>query len=178
MLALAAGAAVLAGIVAGPASPAAPQGFGAPSCLRGSWVANQTETRRVLRALVPVEGLSAKGALYMIFRDGNFQYGSRALQLTFGRGALELIGRASFFTLMPYTARRGVVTFGVGESTIEYGKMTGIKDGRSYSVAGPPPKTTRVPGGSAPFQCRDATLRMKLPRFASLEWITLRRGTP
>ena len=54
--------------------------------------------------------------------------------------------------------------------------MTGSKSGRSYTVPGPAPRTTRVPGGSTPFQCRGTTLRVRLPRFASLDWITLRRG--
>jgi hypothetical protein len=56
--------------------------------------------------------------------------------------------------------------------------MTGIKAGKSYTVDGPPTSTRRIPGGPTPFQCRGSTLKVKLPRFASLSWITLQRGTP
>ena len=156
----------------------APRGSGSASCLRGSWVATQGETNRVLRALIPVDGFAARGRLYMLFQDGAFQYGSRLLEVRNTIGDVQLIGRASFFTLARYSARQGQVTFAGGTSTIEYGKMTATGAKGTYSVPGPPAKTRPVPGGTAPFQCRGSTLRMKLPRFASLEWITLRRGTP
>jgi hypothetical protein len=164
-------------VVPAPASTS-PGGSGAPSCLRGSWVASQAETNRVLRALIPVGGFAARGRLYMIFRDGRFQYGSRHIEIRNTIGDTQMIGRATFFTLSSYTARAGQVTFGKGTSTTEYGKMTAIGSSGTHTVDGPPPKTTPVPGGTAPFQCRGETLKMKLPRFASLQWITLRRGTP
>jgi hypothetical protein len=116
------------------------------------------------------------GKLYMLFRDGAFQYGSTGLVLRNTIGDMTLTARGRFFTLAPYTARPGVLTLRAGESTIEFGPMTGSKAGRSYTVPGPAPRTARVPGGSTPFQCRGATLRVRLPRFASLDWITLRRG--
>ena len=65
-----------------------------------------------------------------------------------------------------------------GESTIEYGSMTGSKRGRTYSVPGPPTRTTSIPRRLDPFQCRGSTLKVRLPRFASANWITLQRGTP
>lgn len=133
----------------------------------------------MLRSLVPVDGLESSGSLYMVFQEGMFQYGSRNMKVTFNPGGdLELISRSRFFTLARYTARPGVLTLSAGEATIEHGAMTGVKDGKSFTVPGPAPRTTRTPGGSTPFQCRGRTLKMKLPRFASLEWITLRRGTP
>lgn len=173
-----AAAAVAATALATATASTPPRGFGSAACLRGSWVASQAETNRVLRALIPTGGFEARGRLYMIFRGGAFQYGSRSIELRNTIGDVQMIGRARFFTLSPYTARPGLVTFARGSSTIEYGKMTATSAKGTYSVDGPPPKTTPVPGGSAPFQCRGATLRMKLPRFASLQWITLRRGTP
>lgn len=173
--------AVLVGaVVGGDASLAAsrPGGAGTPACLLGAWVANQAETNRVMHALVPVEGMVAKGRLYMLFRDGAFQYGSRYIELTNTFGDVRMIARARFFSLAAYTARRGSFTTRSGESTIEYGKMTGMKDGKVYTVDGPPTRTRRIPGGTTPFQCRGSTLKVKLPRFASLDWITLHRGTP
>lgn len=157
---------------------ATPTGSGSPSCLRGSWVANQAETNRVMRALIPNFPAEVKGRLYMIFRDGAFQYGSRQLvfKATFGNRAL--IARGQFFTLAPYTARNGSFTTGRGTVTTEWGKLTGIKDGKTYTVDGPPSSTRPIPGGTTPFECRGNTLKVKLPRFASLSWITLQRGTP
>lgn len=176
---LAAAVVLLAALaVALPASATTPRGSGSASCLRGSWVASQAETNRVLRALIPVGGFEARGRLYMIFRDGSFQYGSRSIEIRNTIGDTEMIGRATFFTLSSYAARVGQLTFGRGTSTIEYGKMTAITRNGTITVDGPPQKTTRVPGGTAPFQCRGSSLKMKLPRFASLEWITLRRGAP
>ena len=53
LLVLAALVAVAAALhVAMPASAASSPGYGAPSCLRGNWVATQGETRRVLSSLV------------------------------------------------------------------------------------------------------------------------------
>lgn len=170
---------VLTGTVAGAAAAAStPAGFGTAACLRGKWVASQAETNRVMHALVPVGGMAAKGRLYMTFHDGAFQYGSTHIELTNTFGDRRLIMRARFFTLAAYTARRGSFTTSAGESTTEYGKMTGIKDGKAYTVDGPPTKTTRIPGGTTPFQCRGSSLKVKLPRFASLDWITLHRGSP
>jgi hypothetical protein len=161
-------------LAAGPAGAAS--GFGSAACLRGNWVANQAETQRVLDALVPTGQFESYGKLYMLFRDGAFQYGSTRLVLRTTIGEAEMIARARFFTLAPYSARPGVLTFRGGASTIEYEQMTASKGGRTYSVPGPPPRTVRTPGGSVPFQCRGSTLKVKLPRFASLGWITLHRG--
>ena len=113
-----------------------PAGFGSASCLRGQWGASQAETKRVLRALAPVPGLEPTGKLYMIFRDGMFQYGTTSLVLKLDLGGETLTARARFFTLQPYTARTGSFTTRGGESTIEYGPMSGTKDGRTYTVPG------------------------------------------
>jgi hypothetical protein len=153
-----------------------PAGSGTPACLRGEWGASQSETKRVLRALVPVDGLEPRGKLFMIFRNGNFQYGSTSLVLKIDLGDAVATARARFFVLQPYTARRGSFTTRGGESTIEYDEMTATKDGRTYSVPGPPTRTTRVPGGTTPFQCRGNTLKVRLPRVASLNWVTLQRA--
>ena len=153
-----------------------PTGSGTPACLRGEWGASQAETKRVLRALAPVPGLEPRGKLYMIFREGTFQYGSTSLVLKIDLGDAVATARARFFVLQPYTARRGSFTTRGGESTIEYGEMTATKDGRTYSVPGPPTRTTRVPGGTTPFQCSGNTLKVRLPRFASLDRITLQRA--
>ena len=111
----------------------------------------------------------------MIFRDGMFQYGTTSLVLKMDLGGSTLTARARFFTLQPYTARTGAFTTRGEESTIEYGPMSGTKDGRTYTVPGPPTRTTRAPGGTTPFQCRGNALKVRLPRFASLDWITLQR---
>jgi hypothetical protein len=174
---------VTAGIVLAVAASAftagaapSPDGFGSPRCLRGEWGATQAETNRVIRALAPVPGLTPRGKLYMIFRDGAFQYGSTDMLVKIDGGDLVMTAQARFFTLQRYTARPGALTTQRGTSTIEYGRMTATKRGQTYSVAGPPPKTTRIPGGTTPFQCRGNTLKVRMPRFASLNWITLARG--
>ena len=159
------------------AAPApSPSGSGSANCIRGHWVANQAETKRVLRALAPVPGLEPTGKLYMQFRDGMFQYGSTSLVMKMDIGDAVATARARFFTLARYTARNGSLTTGRGQSTIEYGPMSATKDGRTVTVPGPPTRTTSVPGGTTPFQCRGNTLKVRLHRFASLNWITLQRG--
>lgn len=168
---------VVALVIATPAPAASTPGSGSSSCLRGNWVASQAETNRVMRALVPGGIFTAYGRLYMVFRGGAFQYGSTGLVLESNLGDTTLTARARFFTLAPYTARTGLVTTRAGESTIEYGPMSGTKDGRTYTVPGPPTRTTRIPGGSTPFRCAGASLKVRLPRFAGLNWITLRRGS-
>jgi hypothetical protein len=130
-----------------------------------------------MRALVPNGLFTSYGRLYMVFRAGAFQYGSTGLVLESNLGEAVLTARARFFTLAPYTARRGLMTLSRGESTIEYGPMSGSKGGRTYTVPGPPSRTTRVPGGSTPFRCVGSTLKVRLPRFAALDWITLHRGS-
>ena len=165
-------------LLASAAPGVAATGSGSATCLRGNWVANQAETNRVLDALIPTGGFRAEGRLYMIFRDGAFQYGSRALVIKNTIGDAELTARARFFTLAPYSATRGLLTVRAGQSHLEYGPMSGTKGGRTYTVPGPAPRTTPVPGGSTPFRCGGGTLWVKLPRFASTGWITLQRGTP
>jgi hypothetical protein len=149
---------------------------GAPSCLRGEWKASQAETQRVLRSLVPVPGYEVNGRLYMHFRGGAFQYGSTGLVLRNSIGDAVMTASGRFFTLAPYTARTGMLTLRAGESTIEWGAFTATKGGRTVSVPGPAPSTKRTPAGSVPFQCGGSTLKVRLPGFASLNWITLRRG--
>ena len=129
-----------------------------------------------MRALAPVPGLVPRGKLYMQFRDGMFQYGSTSLAMTMQIGDAVATARARFFSLARYTARNGSLTTTRGQSTIEYGPMSATKDGRTYTVPGPPSRTTSIPGGTTPFQCRGNTLRVRLPRIASLDWITLQRG--
>jgi hypothetical protein len=158
------------------ASTASGPGSGSPACLQGHWVASQAETRRVMHALVPVDGLEPRGRLYMHFRDGAFQYGSTHLVLQNTVGPMRMTARARFFSLAPYTARRGLMTLGRGETTIEYGPMSATKGGRTYTVPGPGARTRRIPGGSVPFQCRGSMLKVRMPRFAALDWITLHRA--
>jgi hypothetical protein len=167
---------VVAATAAVAAPAPSPSGFGSANCIRGHWVASQAETKRVLRALAPVPGLEPQGKLYMQFRDGMFQYGSTRLVLTVPVGDAVATASARFFSLARYTARNGALTTTRGESTIEYGPMSATKDGRTYTVPGPPSRTTAIPGGTTPFQCRGNTLRVRLPRVASLNWITLQRG--
>ena len=178
LLVLAALVAVAAALhVAVPATAASSPGYGAPSCLRGNWVATQGETRRVLGSLVGSGLFTSYGRLYMTFRGGAFQYGSTGLVLESNIGDAVLTARARFFSLAPYSARPGLLVLRAGESTIEYGPMSGTKDGRTYTVPGPPTRTTPNPGGSTPFQCRGSTLKVRLPRISSLNWITLHRGS-
>ena len=146
-----------------PASARSSPGSGSPSCLRGNWVATQGETRRVLRALVPGGLFTSYGRLYMTFRDGAFQYGSTGLVLKSNLGDATMTARARFFSLRRTPRAPGLLVLRPGESTIEYGPMSGTKDGRTYTVPGPPTRTTPTPGGSTPFQCRGRHLRCGCP---------------
>ena len=151
-------------------------GFGSPACLRGDWVANRAETNRVVRALIPVDAIQVKGKLYMQFREGAFQYGTTGMTTTISGGDLTMTATGRFFSLHRYTATPGVLVLARGERTTEWGKFTATKEGKTFTVNGPPTKTQRAAGGPVPFQCRRATLKVRLPRFASLNWITLQRG--
>ena len=151
-------------------------GFGSPSCLRGDWVADRAETRRVTKALVPVEGYDIKGKLYMQFRDGRYQYGTTGIVIHNTIGDVRLTATGRFFSLHRYTATVGQLQLSNGERTTSWGKFTATKEGKTYTVDGPPTKTQRAAGGRLPFQCRGNTLRVKLPSFATLNWITLRRA--
>jgi hypothetical protein len=170
-------AAAATALAAGATTSQAPSGgFGAPRCLVGDWVANRAESSRVVRALVPIETLEFDGKLYMQFRDGRFQYGTTGMVMSITGGDLRLTATGRFFSLHPYTAVTGALKLGSGERTTIWGRFTGTKNGKSYTVDGPPQKTQRAPGGAVPFQCRGSTLKVRLPRFASLNWITLRRA--
>lgn len=170
--------AVAASLVGGASAASTPAGFGSAACLRGNWVANRAETNRVVHALVPVSALQVTGRLYMIFRGGNFQYGSTGLVIGMDLGDADLTASGRFFSLSPYTARTGRLTLGAGESTVEFDDFKATKNGRTYTMPGPAPTTRSIPGGATAFQCRAGTLKVRLPRFASLNWITLQRGTP
>jgi hypothetical protein len=172
-------AAVLAATSVGAAAAPSPSpggGFGSPACLRGDWVAGRAETSRVTRALVPVDGFDIKGKLYMQFRDGRYQYGTTGLVINNTIGDVRLTATGRFFSLHRYAATPGVLQLANGERTTTWGRFTAIKDGKTFSVPGPAPKTQRAAGGLVPFQCRGGTLRVRLPQFASLNWITLRRA--
>ena len=162
-------------LATGAAATTTSPGFGSPACLRGHWVAGHAETARVVRALVPVPGMEVNSKLYMQFGGGTFQYGTTSMVIRSQIGDAQLTARARFFTLAPYTARRGVLTLGAGETTVEFDEFTGVKDGRAYTVPGPPSRTSTSPAGSTPFQCRGNVLKVRLPRLASLNWITLQR---
>ena len=157
-------------------SPAPGGGFGSPACLRGHWVANRAETSRVTHALVPVEGYEVKGKLYMQFRDGMYQYGTTGIVIANTIGDMRLVATGRFFSLHRYSATPGVLQLSNGQRTTEWGKFTATKEGKTYTVPGPPTKTQRAAGGLVPFQCRGSTLRVRLPHFATLDWVTLRRG--
>lgn len=149
--------------------PGAPN---SPACLRGSWVATTAESERVLKSLVPGP-YEFRSKLYMIFQDGAFQYGTTKFVLQSSIGGITTTAVGRFFSLQPYTATRGAIRLGPGESTVEFTRLTA--GGRSATP--PPPKTTRLPGGGpTPFQCRGGQLKYKLPGLSSLGWITLHRG--
>ena len=151
-------------------------GFGSPACLRGDWGASRAETSRVVRALIPVDAIQVKAKLYMQFHDGAFQYGTTGMTTTISGGDLTMTATGRFFSLHRYTATRGLLQLANGERTTSWGRFTASKGGKTYSVNGPPTKTQRAPGGAVPFQCRGNTLKVRLPRFASLNWITLTRA--
>jgi hypothetical protein len=151
-------------------------GFGTPRCLQGDWVADRAETSRVTRALIPLDTYQVKGKLYMQFHDGIYQYGTTGLVISNTVGPMILTATGRFFSLHRYAATPGVLQLANGERTTSWGKFTATKEGKTYTVNGPPTKTQRAAGGLVPFQCRGNTLRVRLPSFASLNWITLRRG--
>ena len=162
--------------VVGTATAASSPGSGSPSCLRGNWVATQGETRRVMRALVPGGLFTSYGRLYMTFRGGAFQYGSTGLVLETNLGDATMTARARFFTLAPYTARAGLLTI-AGGRVDDRVRADERDEGRTHvHRPGPADADDLDPGGSTPFQCRGSTLRVRLPRVAALDWITLRRG--
>ena len=131
-----------------------------------------------MRALVPGGLFTSYGRLYMTFRSGAFQYGSTGLVLETNLGDATMTARARFFTLAPYTARAGLLTIRAGESTVEYGPMSGTKDGRTYTVPGPPTRTTLDAGrvDAVPVPRLDAPGAAAAGRGARLDHAAPRRG--
>ena len=74
----------------------------------------------------------------------------------------------------PTRRARGVLTLGAGETTSSTASSPGPRMDGAYTVPGPAREDEqRSPAGSIPFQCRGNILKVRLPRFASLNWITL-----
>lgn len=137
---------------------------------------DRAETNRVTHALVPVGDYEVKGKLYMQFRDGIYQYGTTQIVISNTVGLMSLTATGRFFSLHRYDATPGLLQLANGRRTTEWGKFTATKAGKTYTVNGPPTKTQRAAGGLVPFRCRGDTLKVRLPSFAALDWVTLRRG--
>ena len=178
LLVLAALAAVAAALhVAMPASAASSPGYGAPSCLRGNWVATQGETRRVLGSLVGSGLFTSYGRLYMTFRGGAFQYGSTGLVLESSIGDVD-DDRAGA-VLQSGAVRRAA---GPPRSPLRRVDDRVRADERDEGWAhlygpGPPDQDDAEPGRLDALPVPGNTLKVRLPRIASLNWITLHRGS-
>jgi hypothetical protein len=142
-----------------------------PSCLRGHWTASVGESRRVLKSMVPGP-YDFRAKLYMIFDRSAFQYGTPSFTFEVPTSAGPAIAKGGFVAIAGYHATRGRVTFAAGTSTVEFASIS-IGE---ITVAPPPTRTQRIPGGPTPFQCRGGTLKVKLPSRSSIGWITLRRS--
>lgn len=172
VVALVVAVAALVGL--GPADAARSESSTA-SCLRGRWFASTAESHRVLQALAPGP-YRVQGQLFVTFDGRLMLYGTTQMRLSFDLGSSLLYADARFESQARYRVRRpGTVTLAVGSSVVTYEGFTAVKNGRRVTVPGPPDRSTSTPAGPWPYRCSAGRLTLKLPAFASMDWISFQR---
>jgi hypothetical protein len=96
-------------------------------------------------------------------RRGPALYGSTHFVVQVSGGDMVLKGTATFHFEAGWATRAGKILLGAGRSELVISKFTATKDGRTFTVAGPPPTIRRTRPGAAPYTCNRTTLRWKVP---------------
>lgn len=154
-----------AATAAGASAAQSPTAVTRDPCLRGQWRMGPAASTALLRNLVPIPGwLVTDGTITTSFRNGRMVYGSTLfiLEGSVGDGQ-SLTAEASWINESSYRTRNGRIITGPVTSEIAYGEMTGTKDGRTYTVPGPPGRTQTLPGGATPYTCTRTTLKWPVP---------------
>jgi hypothetical protein len=84
-----------------------------------------------------------------------------------------MTGTADFSFEAGWHTEDGKLILDAGRSYLYILKFSATKDGRTITVAGPPPTRRRVSGDAGPYTCRGDTLRWKIPLNDT--WATFRR---
>ena len=164
LLATACAALVVTVLPSAPASQAATSAVKRDPCLTGRWVMDSATSTRLLQQLVPVPGfLVTEGVISMTFRRGIQTYGSTLFVLTGTVGDTTFVSESSWINESPYRTRNGRIVTGPGTSEVSYGDQTATSPSGTATVAGPPGRTTALPGGSTPYRCTRTTLTWPVP---------------
>jgi hypothetical protein len=157
-------AATTAFLPAVPAQASTPAATTRDPCLTGRWVMDPATSTRLLAQLVPIPGfLVTDGVITMTFRRGVQTYGSTLFVITGTIGDQTFVSESSWINEAPYRTRNGRIITGPGTSELSYGDQTGSGPDGTVTVAGPPGRTTSVPGGSTPYRCTRSTLTWPIP---------------
>jgi hypothetical protein len=101
-------------------------------------------------------------------------YGSTHFVVKLTAGSLTMTGTAEFSFEAGWQTGDGKLILDAGRSYLYISKFSATKDGRTFTVAGPPPTRRRVSGDAGPYTCRGNTLRWKIPLNDT--WATFRRA--
>ena len=134
------------------------------SCLTGRWVMDAETSTALLRRLAQIPGSTVtEGVISMTFRRGVQTYGSTLFVLTGSTGDGTFTSEASWINEAPYRTRNGRIITGPGTSELSFGEQTLSGPSGTFTVAGPPAKTTPIPGGATPYRCTRTTLTWPIP---------------
>ena len=133
-------------------------------CLTGRWVMDSATSTRLLNTLVPIPGFAVtEGVISMTFRRGIQTYGSTLFVITGTTGDTTFVSESSWINEAPYRTRNGRIITGAGTGELAFGDQTASGPSGTFTVPGPPGRTTAVPGGSTPYRCTRSTLTWPVP---------------
>ena len=166
---------VAAGFALATAAPAGSGPTLKDSCVRGEWRMSNSASNALLQSLIPSGNIRVvEGVITAAFpRRGRALYGSTHFVVQVSGGDMVLKGTATFHFEAPWATREGKIVLGAGRSELVISKFTATKDGRTFTVPGPPATVRRTPPGGAPYTCNRTTLRWKVP--LNNTWTLFRR---
>lgn len=143
---------------------AAPAQAASDRCVQGSWRMSNARANGFLQDLIGNPLVRVKsGVLTAAFRGGEMRYGSTYFVLEMSLGTAVLRATANFLVEARYRTANRRLILSPGQSEITISKWKAIKDGKTATVPGLPPKTTATPAGSTPYTCANGVLRWKVP---------------
>jgi hypothetical protein len=134
-------------------------------CVRGEWRMSNAASNAMLQSLIHTPNITiASGVLSAAFpRDGRMVYGTTHMVVKVEAGGLVMKGSATFNFEAGWQTANGKLILDAGRSELYIAKLSATKDGRTYTVDGPPPTRRRTDGGATPYTCSANTLRWKIP---------------
>lgn len=145
-------------------------------CVRGEWRMSTSASNALLQSLIPLANIRVtQGVMTAAFpRNGRMLYGSTHFVVKLTAGPLTMTGTADFSFEASWQTGNGKLILDAGRSYLYISKFSATKDGKTVTVAGPPPTVRRVSGDATPYTCRGDRLRWKIPLNDT--WVTFRRA--